>query len=325
MFLVKLHGFNLTTWHGKVMINVVLFTDANNLWGIAVTVQSLLENCSEPCSIYIAEADLTLHDKETLCESWKSDKLNNVEFVSIDKDKLASFRSNLYLKSKITYARLFISDYFPNLSRCLYLDTDLIVFSDVKELYYTDLAGNITGCIRDGAILYETDSTAMHVDRFRDKLGLKNPRMYFNAGVILIDLEAWRHHHIGERAVQISAEMYDVLDCLDQDILNIALEDHWLDLDVKWNASKFGAPDNFDDGILHLMGRVKPWHSDYQDRFSEQFFEVLDHTAFSGQRPASAMSVEAITQKIARNIPTLDIVRGKLRRSMNSLKQGSDS
>ncbi len=303
------------------MVNIVLFTDANNLWGIAVTVRSLIEHCSEPCNIYIAEADLTPDDKQVLCDSWKSDVLNGVEFTSIDKDKLASFRSNLYLKSKITYARLFISDYFPNLSRCLYLDTDLIVFSDVKELYYKDLGGNIAGGIRDGAILYDTDSAEMHMTRFKDKLGLRNPRMYFNAGVILIDLEAWRNHQIGQRAVQIGAEMYDVLDCLDQDILNIVLEDRWLDLDVKWNASKYGAPDDFNDGILHLMGKIKPWHSDYKDRFSEPFFEVLDRTAFSGRRPASAMSVEAITKKISRNIPTLEILQGKLRRSINSLRQ----
>jgi lipopolysaccharide biosynthesis glycosyltransferase len=309
----------------KRMINIVLFTDANNLWGIAVTVRSLIENCSEPCTIYIAEDGLTLHDKEMLCDSWKSDKLNSVEFSPIDKDKLASFRSNLYLKSKITYARLFISDFFPNLSRCLYLDTDLIVFSDVKELYYTDLKGNIAGGIRDGAILHETESAEVHMARFRDKLGLKNPRMYFNAGVILIDLEAWRNHQIGQKAVQIGTDRYDVLDCLDQDILNIALEDRWLDLDVKWNASKYGAPDDFHDGILHLMGRVKPWDPDYKDRFSEQFFEVLDRTTFSGRRPASAMSVEAITKKVSRNIPTLEILQGKLRRSINSLKPRSDS
>ncbi len=306
------------------MINIVLFTDANNLWGIAVTVRSLIEHCSEPCNIYIAEDDLTAHDKEMLCDSWTSDKLNNVEFTAIDKDQLASFRSNLYLKSKVTYARLFIADYFPNLSRCIYLDTDLIVFSDLKELYYTDLMGNIAGCIRDGAILYDTDSAETHMARFRDKLGLKNPRMYFNAGVMLIDLEAWRHRQIGQQAVQIGTERYDILDCLDQDILNIALEGRWLDLDVKWNASKFGAPDNFDDGILHLMGRIKPWDPDYKDRFSEQFFEVLDRTAFSGRRPASAMSVKAITKKISRNIPTLEIVRGKLRRSINALKQDDD-
>jgi lipopolysaccharide biosynthesis glycosyltransferase len=303
------------------MINIVLFTDKNNLWGVAVTVRSIIENCSELCNIYIGEDDLTPYNKQMLCDSWKSNKLNSVEFVSIDKNKLTSFRSNLYLKSKIVYARLFITDYFPNLSRCLYLDTDLIVFSDVKELYYTDLMGNVAGCVRDGAILYETDSSAKHVARFRDKLRLKNPHMYFNSGVMLIDLEAWRNHQIGQKAVQIGAERYDVLDYLDQDILNIALENYWLDLDVKWNTSKFGAPDNFDDGILHLMGRVKPWDPDYKDRFSEQFFEVLDHTAFSGKRPASAMSIEAITKKISRNIPTLEIIQGKLRRSINSLKQ----
>jgi lipopolysaccharide biosynthesis glycosyltransferase len=35
---------------------------------------------------------------------------------------------------------------------------------------------------------------------------------------MLIDLEAWRCHQIGQKAVQIGAEKYDVLDCLDQDI-----------------------------------------------------------------------------------------------------------
>lgn len=291
------------------MVNVVLATDANNLWGVAATIRSVLDNCSTTCNVYVICVDVKMGDRELLRDSWKTPNTGEVDFISFDKTRLTSFRSTLYLKSKVSNARLFIADCLPNLSRCLYLDTDLIACADVKELYDTDLLGNIAGCVLDSAA-FDPNQQA----RLKDDLKLRNPSLYFNAGVLLIDLDAWRRTQVTQKAVQVSTEMYDVLTALDQDILNIVLQDQWLSLNQKWNTLKFLAPEDFSDGIIHLCGKVKPWHPDYQDKFKKEFFEVLDRTKFSGKRPHSLMGLGTLYKKVSRSIPTLEMIQGKFRR-----------
>jgi lipopolysaccharide biosynthesis glycosyltransferase len=291
------------------MVNVVLATDANNLWGVAVTVRSVLESCSVTCNIYIICVGVKQSDCALLRDSWKTANAGEIEFIFFDKNKLASFRSTLYLKSKVSNARLFIAECLPSLSRCIYLDTDLIVFSDLKELYDTNLSGNIVGGVLDNAV-FDPNQAA----RFRNDLKLKNPSLYFNAGVILIDLAAWRDDQVTQKSIQVSAEMFNVLSALDQDILNIVLQDKWLSLDPKWNVLKHSISENFSNGIAHLCGRTKPWHPDYQDKFKDEFFEILDRTKFARKRPNNLMGLGTLYMKTARSVPTLDIIRGKIRR-----------
>jgi lipopolysaccharide biosynthesis glycosyltransferase len=112
--------------------------------------------------------------------------------------------------------------------------------------------------------------------------------------------------------------MYDVLDSLDQDALNIVLQNDWLELDPKWNTPKYDAPEDFSDGIIHLFGRVKPWHADYNYKFKDRFFEILDRTAFAGKRPSKLMGLGVAYKKISRTIPTLAMVKSKIRRSLRS-------
>jgi lipopolysaccharide biosynthesis glycosyltransferase len=294
------------------MTNLVLATDSNNLWGLAVTVRSVLEHCSTTCNVYILSMNLKLSEQLDLLNSWKMPNAGAIEFFPLEESKVAPFRTTLFVKSKVAYARLYIDEYLPNLSRCLYLDTDLIVCSDITELYDTDLMGNITGCVPDISSFNQ-----FQLARFKDKLGLKNPSLYFNSGVMLIDLDAWRKDKIGLRAIKIGLENYDLLDGMDQDILNIVLEDKWLNLDAKWNTSKYDASENFDNGIIHFLGRVKPWHVDYDYKFKERFFDILDRTSYRGKRPTNLVGMGAISKKISRLIPTVEMVQGKVRRMLS--------
>jgi lipopolysaccharide biosynthesis glycosyltransferase len=294
-----------------MMINVALCTDANNLWGVAVTVRSLLENSSEPCNIYIIGVDLSAQDQQLLRASWQLSNAQQIEFISLEKSKLAPFRPTLYLKSKAAYARMFIGDCLPHLSRCLYLDTDLIVCSDLKELYHIDLQGKIAACVRDISVRQHPETL---VDRLKHELGLKDPLQYFNSGVMLIDLDAWRQHQIGEELVRVGTEMYDLLHSQDQDALNIVLQDHYLGVEVQWNTSQYEAEESFNQGILHLIGSKKPWHPDYNYKFKKRFFEILDRTAWAGKRPATAMGLGVLWKQIARTLPTPEMLLGKLRR-----------
>lgn len=295
------------------MVNIVIVATANYVWGAAVTVRSALETCSTTINVYVISVDLSLEDKQQLTNSWQTNNLGSVKFFDFDLEQLGGFRTTLLVKSKSPYARFFIPEYLDGVSRCIYLDTDLIVCSDLKSLHDLDLQGKSSACVIDGGI-----ATPEQQRRLRDKLKLENPLRYFNSGVIVLDLDAWRQHEIQAKALRVAEEQHDLLDQMDQDALNMVLADDWLTLDPKWNTSKGKADPSFSDGIIHFLGKVKPWHADYDANFKDRWFELLDRTAFAGQRPAKLLGVAAAYQKFVRSIPTFEMIEGKLRRMMRS-------
>lgn len=295
------------------MVDIVIVATANYLWGAAVTVRSALEECRTKLNVHVISVDLSPEDKQHLFNSWQTPNVGTIKFIDFDLGQVNKLRSTLLVKSKSPYARFFIPEYLAGVSRCIYLDTDLIVCSDLNALHDLDLQGKSSACVIDGGI-----DTPQQQERLREKLKLKNPQHYFNSGVILMDLDAWRRRDIQSKALAVAQDNYDLLDQMDQDALNIVLEDDWVILDPKWNTSKGKADPGFSDGIIHFLGKVKPWHADYAANFQDRWFSILDRTAFSGQRPIKLMGVGAAYRKLVRSIPTLDMVKGKLRRILRS-------
>ncbi len=295
------------------MVNIVIVATANYLWGAAVTVRSALEACSTTLNVYVISVDLSLAEKQQLFNSWQTSNLGEIRFIDFDLERVNNFRSTLLVKSKSPYARFFIPEYLSSVSRCIYLDTDLIVCSDLNQLQLLDLHGNSSACVIDGGI-----DTSQQQQRLREKLKLDNPRQYFNSGVIVMDLDAWRDQQIQSKALAIAQDNYDLLDQMDQDALNIVLAGDWLVLDPKWNTSKGKANADFSDGIIHFLGKVKPWHADYAANFKDRWFALLDRTAFDGQRPAKLLGIAAAYRKFVRSVPTFEMVKGKLRRLLRS-------
>ena len=94
-------------------------------------------------------------------------------------------------------------------------------------------------------------------------LNLTNSQWYFNSRIIIIDLDALRLREIQFKALDIAKEQHALPDQMDHDALNKALADDWLILDPKWNTSKGKASAGFSDGIIHFLGKVKPWHENF--------------------------------------------------------------
>jgi lipopolysaccharide biosynthesis glycosyltransferase len=272
-----------------------------------------LEACSTTLNAYVISVDLSAEDKRRLFDSWQTSNVGIIKFIDFDLAQVDKLRSTLLVKSKSPYARFFIPEYLDGVSRCIYLDTDLIVCSDLNALQSLDLQGKSSACVIDGGI-----DTPQQQQRLRDKLKLQNPHQYFNSGVIVMDLDAWRDRHIQSKALAVAQDNYDLLDQMDQDALNIVLAGDWLILDPKWNTSKGRANLDFSDGIIHFLGKVKPWHADYAANFQDRWFACLDRTAFSGQRPVKLFGIGATYRRFVRSIPTVEMVKGKLRRLLRS-------
>ena len=100
--------------------------------------------------------------------------LNEVKLIDI-KEEYASAHFNSHVESTpftpYTLLRLFI-DVVPGLpEKIIYLDTDTIANGDIAELYNHDITKYELACVRDVFIW-----------------GLKNHRRYFNAGMMLINV-----------------------------------------------------------------------------------------------------------------------------------------
>ena len=221
-------------------------------------------------------------------------------------------RPTMYLRTQAVYSRLLLDQKLPiDLEKALWLDTDLLINSDISKLYHADLQGNAIGAVADVSVDHLTSA---QIHRFKKNLGIENPKNYFNSGVLLIDLKKWRTEEIGQKAVDFARKHYHVMDAQDQDVLNAVLKGNWEHLPGIWNQSQYLPQVNEREGIIHLIGKRKPWHADYEYRFKERFFEILDSTAFKGRRPYHLWGLGKYIKMLERKLPTAEIVWGKLSR-----------
>lgn len=112
---------------------------------------------------------------------------------------------NEIVLSRLLLARFLVSD----IQRVLYLDADTMVRGSLKELWDAPL--NEHGCII-GACPEPTVSSK------RMKALGHGGKPYFNAGVLLIDLESWRRNEIEKQLTRVSERAWGAeLFCDDQE------------------------------------------------------------------------------------------------------------
>jgi lipopolysaccharide biosynthesis glycosyltransferase len=305
-------------------VDIALCADRLALPGLAVTVRSALENTTSQLNIHVVSSGLLESDQEKLRKSWNHPHCGIVVFAEIGNEYIHSFRSTAYLKSKVTYARYFIGEIFPQLNRCIYLDSDLLVLRDLTEAFELELYGNIAAVVRDISIRLSHDDPAL-----KRRLGLRDERNYFNGGFMVMELEEWRREQIANKLVKLSIDRFDDLHSQDQDALNLVLENRVLLMEVSWNVSQYEKPMPLAGNVVHLIGTVKPWHIRYKAKFCEAYYEevifntftsVLNRTEFRDLRPWNAWGLGAYKELVAQNMPTGDMIWGKLRRFSGRLR-----
>ena len=176
----------------------------------------------------------------------------NQTFTSID----ARARRNKRL-SNIVYARILFAQLLPEtVDRLLYLDCDMLVRVAIEKLYDIEMQGFPLAAAPDhGGHSFMTRRDLI------DPRGLFDPAMrYFNAGLLLIDMPAWRRMDIlGRFEAAITDGTLNKI-YYDQDFLNLTFRDNWLELHPFWNLlSPVSAHRSLNPHILHYTGRRKPW------------------------------------------------------------------
>lgn len=192
-----------------------------------------------------------------------------------------------------TYLRHQLPDVLADLRKVIYVDSDTIINADLTPLFDTDISRVLLAAVPDFAQLLGSlewhDYRAVYEGeayKFRDyiekvlEIGDLASLPYFNAGVLLMNLDEWRKQRLGERVMGFVAE--NKLKFPDQDSLNRHVAGNFIRLDARWNAqapcAKRRAPflrrlfhekqsdwDAVrhrwfrDPWIVHFAGANKPW------------------------------------------------------------------
>ena len=189
-----------------------------------------------------------------------------------------------------TYSRLALSRLLPaQVKRVVWLDSDVLVTGDLERLWRTELADRHLLAVQDPCV--PLVSSRYGIRRWRE-LGLPEQAKYFNAGVMLIDLDRWRADEIGERARDYLREFGADAMFWDQEGLNAVLGGRWGELDVRWNYCSGFTPREqpesagLEPWIIHFAGTLKPWLLPAPDSGPRAlFYRLLDETPWAGWRP----------------------------------------
>lgn len=267
----------------------------------ATLLQSLLENSSDIYSydILILNQNITEQNKLLLKNIFEQHTNFSLRFV--DPSGLI-YNYNFYTHghfSMETYYRLVLPELFPAYEKMLYLDSDMIIQADVAELYREDVGGYLLAASHDAdtAGLYNgyEEGKKYYTDHI---LKLKEPYQYFQAGVLLINLDEFRKHFTTEEILKFTVSQKWEL--LDQDVLNKLCEGRVKYIDMAWNVMvDYGgirqkeiislAPKWLNDmylnarkepKIIHYAGPEKPWFEPEMDQ-GNIFWQYARKTSFA--------------------------------------------
>lgn len=180
------------------------------------------------------------------------DLSENAEFETFVADLPASTQW-----PKVVYGRLLLGTLLPQtVKRVIYLDCDMMVRDPIEALFDWDMEGYPLAAVRDSIHPFIVGKRDMKQNR--DLFETADP--YFNSGMLLIDLDAWRAIDMRGEVQAIAAR--GIMDRLyyDQDMLNLIFNNRWLALPWRWNTiDAHVAHEGMNPAILHYTGVNKPW------------------------------------------------------------------
>lgn len=210
-------------------INICLSTDKNYIKPLACTIASILKNADieTDLHIFILESDLSDEDKNKIL-SLKKIKHCEISFIKINAEKFSNipnFRESLSYISKTAFFRFLIPDLLKDTDKTIYLDSDVIVLRDLKDLFIQDVEQHYIAAVEDMPHYYNSSKYNM----------LKAFDFYINSGVLLMNLKLWRKEHLSSKLFNIIEENLKDFIYFDQDALNVVCKNKIKSLDFSYN------------------------------------------------------------------------------------------
>ena len=253
-------------------MHIAICFDGNFIIPSGVLMQSVcVNNSDEDITFHVVSDGLDSRQEQLLKGIVNPFKNKTICFYSVNSEEYQNLPGVGKVLKHITtgaaYYRLHLGEILPNnINKVLYLDGDTIVRGSLSELWDTD----VENCALAAA--------PEPIDGNEETFALANfpmSKVYFNSGVMLLNLSYWRKQNILEKCKEFMQNHSDQIAYLDQDVLNYVCQDCKNTQDIKYNlqsgylrkvrANFVGErKDNTDRAIenptiVHYTGGGKPW------------------------------------------------------------------
>ena len=266
---------------------------------LAAAISSVMANLAENCALDIAIVDAGITPEHKAKINRLADgcriRIGWLEPSEAQRETVASLPVGFVGRS--CYFKMLIPDLLgESQRRAIYLDSDVIVESDISALWTMAFNGNAVLAARD--MLNPCVSSPFGVGNWK-ALGRDSADPLFNSGVLVMNCVKWRQDDIFGKLVAYLHDSYQHVRLCDQDALNAVLGRSWGRLDPLWNvlprmktARRYSLFDKARHEALvekaralHFCGPGKPWEYLCSHPRRDRFFHYLDQTSWAGWRP----------------------------------------
>lgn len=178
-----------------------------------------------------------------------------------------------------TYFRFILPKVLSKVDKLFYIDSDILCLKKANELFEIDLKDNIIAAVPD--VKYMNDKCNSYLNL--------NNHIYFNAGMLVINVKKWNENKISELAMKSLIEQPETFKHLDQDVLNLLLTGKVKYLSAKYNCfvnySNVKKDINMKEEeilLLHFVGYPKPWSiawpiSNFYNKFNANLYNYYEN------------------------------------------------
>lgn len=256
-------------------MNILVTINKNYIEYLLVMLFSYCKNNKYDTNVYIMNNDLDSSDFKYLSNKLKKHSINIID-IKVDKEIFDDAPKSKRYPETIYY-RLLAYKYLPtNIDRILYLDPDLIVNKDIKELYDINLDNY---CFAASTHIYSS-----FFRRFNELRLDVEDIIYINSGVLLMNLDNIRKLNINENIIYkyINKNRKKLL-LPDQDIITKLYHGKILSIDalvynmtekLLYKTSIEWVEEN--SCIIHYCGRNKPWRKHYYGKLDTLYYKYRD-------------------------------------------------
>ncbi len=297
-------------------VPVVFITDENFAIPTCVAIISLIENKDKDTfyDIFIFVDRISIGSENKLLSLKKDDV--NIQLIHISSEKFEGIHEqgekSICVASLSALFKFEIPNILPLEDKILYLDGDILVRKDLKELFNINIENFYVAAAHDtGKIYYKRPI-------------IKKIPSYFNSGVMLLNLKRLRENKIPESLIETKKRQKTNL--MDQDVFNIVLQSGVKHIDIKYNfliLNLLRAKDKYKfeqinalfnssykdledveekSHIIHFSSQDKPWK--YVDGvYSKQWFSYFRMSPFRDSPNIS--DIELAINEYSRECPDL--------------------
>jgi lipopolysaccharide biosynthesis glycosyltransferase len=243
-------------------MNIIYVSDINYVEPLLLSIGSLI-NSNDVEKIDKVYIFIDFNKLEIVSKIKKLLPRNKFEVIEIHDEWIDNLKEELESTiskhaSIANYYRLFISQYLPeDIRKAIYLDCDTIVLGEIYSFYELNIENYLFGAVQD----------SVPENRFYKNQFQLNDDLYFNSGVLLMNIELIRKLNFVNSCITFIKNSFSKITYWDQDVINIVASGKIMEIGYQYNyqSDLFSLKTLHKPVIIHYTGEgiSKPWNNKY--------------------------------------------------------------